>query len=412
MRGTFMRVARFLFATFIVVYCNSILANDYSDDFEFFWTQIKDHYVYFDKKVVDWNCVRSTYLPLATNASNDKAFLRVLENSIVELYDPHAIINSNLPTSTRMIPSELDVWAEWRSGHAIITQLRPGYVAQKAGLKIGMDIIRINDKPVTDAAAVHRTKCLKHNNPEFDNWSLLSALAGTHDTPRVITVRTAAGEQTFALDTSGPRPSEKRPITTNYFSDQIAYIAFHNLGDTDTISQFDKTLKLMRNARGLILDLRDTAGGGTSDVAEAVFGRLLHSTTPYQRLIDNAGKEIVSTATPRGSFVIDIPIVALVSRWTGSMGEGMAIGLDAMHRGTVVGTRMAGLNGAVTTFHLEHTDIDFTFPTLRTVHMNGTPRELFSPIVVVDLDVSNADLAVDVILNEGINVMEKMINSK
>jgi carboxyl-terminal processing protease len=39
--------------------------------------------------------------------------------------------------------------------------------------------------------------------------------------------------------------------------------------------------------------------------------------------------------------------VVLVGRWTASMGEGMAIGLDAMKRATIVGTRMAGLNGAV-----------------------------------------------------------------
>jgi C-terminal processing protease CtpA/Prc len=44
------------------------------------------------------------------------------------------------------------------------------------------------------------------------------------------------------------------------------------------------------------------------------------------------------------------PVVVLVNHWTGSIGEGMAIGLDAMHRARVVGTPMAHLAGAISDF--------------------------------------------------------------
>ena len=53
--------------------------------------------------------------------------------------------------------------------------------------------------------------------------------------------------------------------------------------------------------------------------------------------------EVVS---PRGPFTYTAPVVVLVDHWTGSMGEGIAIGLDGAGRARVVGTRMAGLLGA------------------------------------------------------------------
>ena len=42
-------------------------------------------------------------------------------------------------------------------------------------------------------------------------------------------------------------------------------------------------------------------------------------------------------------FPLASPVVVLVDHWTGSMGEGIAIGMDGLKRATIVGTEMAGL---------------------------------------------------------------------
>ena len=62
----------------------------------------------------------------------------------------------------------------------------------------------------------------------------------------------------------------------------------------------------------------------------------------------------------------------------------MAIGLDGMHRGVVVGTPMAGLAGAVDDFKLPCTGLGIAFPTARLLHLDGTPRERWVPPVLVD----------------------------
>ena len=67
------------------------------------------------------------------------------------------------------------------------------------------------------------------------------------------------------------------------------------------------------------------------------------------------------------------------------MGEGMAIGLDGMRRATIVGTRMAGLNGGIFNLELPQTKIGVTYAGERLNHINGTPRENFVPPVFVNL---------------------------
>jgi carboxyl-terminal processing protease len=78
-------------------------------------------------------------------------------------------------------------------------------------------------------------------------------------------------------------------------------------------------------------------------------------------------------------------VVVLVGHWTGSMGEGLAIGFDATRTGTVVGTAMAGLLGATDHVVLPHTGIGMNLPTERLYHVDGRPRESFQPAVLVDV---------------------------
>lgn len=78
------------------------------------------------------------------------------------------------------------------------------------------------------------------------------------------------------------------------------------------------------------------------------------------------------------------PVTVLVNCWTGSMGEGLAIGFHATGAGTVVGTAMAGLVGATTRIVLPSTRIGISVPNERLFHVNGTPREEFRPAVLVN----------------------------
>ena len=112
--------------------------------------------------------------------------------------------------------------------------------------------------------------------------------------------------------------------------------------------------------------------------------------------------ELVS---PRGGFVYRQPVAVLVDRWTGSMGEGLAIGFDATIGATIVGTPMAGLVGATSQITLPRTGIGINVPTERLYHVAGTPREAFQPKIVVD--VARAEAGQDAFVAAAVRALAK-----
>ena len=61
------------------------------------------------------------------------------------------------------------------------------------------------------------------------------------------------------------------------------------------------------------------------------------------------------------------------------MGEGIAIGFDAMKRAEIVGTEMGKLLGGISVYKLNETGIEFQFPNIKIYHIDKTPREDFIP---------------------------------
>ena len=90
------------------------------------------------------------------------------------------------------------------------------------------------------------------------------------------------------------------------------------------------------------------------------------------------------------------------------MGEGMAIGFDAMHRAFVVGTPMAHLAGAVSDFRLPLTGIDIAFATEQLYHPNGIPRQDWVPPILVE-DTATKDA--DPVMTRGLSKLKSAITS-
>jgi carboxyl-terminal processing protease len=57
--------------------------------------------------------------------------------------------------------------------------------------------------------------------------------------------------------------------------------------------------------------------------------------------------------------------------------------MDALKVGTIVGTTMAKLNGAIYSYQMPHTKIGFSIPVEKLFHVNGTPRESYIPRTLV-----------------------------
>jgi carboxyl-terminal processing protease len=372
----------------------------YREDFDSAWTFVRDNYAYFHQKATDWERARTGLIGRVSTVQNRRQFVGLLEEMLAELYDHHAHLGVNTPASPRLIPSGTDVWAEHRAGRPVITAVREGSEGERVGLLPGMEIVAIEGKPARQAVAARMPLTLKTHDSEAEDWSLRTLLAGSHDRSVRITVRT--GGQTSELEfRPGITRASSSPLAVRILAGNIAYIRIHNsLGDTSLVSAWDSAMSVIRDTRALILDLRDTPSGGNTTVARGLLSRLVPEVRAYQRH-DLPAEESrygvqriwVEYVAPRGPFSYGKPTAALVSRWTGSMGEGLAIGLDGAAGSTIIGTPMARLRGATYGITLRHTGIHLRVPAERLYHIDGTPREAFAPRIKVEPADSKSDQA-------------------
>lgn len=386
--------------------------DEFRQDFNAAWRETTATYAYFDTKATSWADVPKLYENDLQRVTTRDEFVILLEHVLEELYDPHAQLTVNVATSPRLIPSGADLWAEWRNGEAVITDVRSDSDAQRAGIKPNDVVMSIDNSPIAEVVDARLGRSYSHSVAAARDWALRAVLAGRHNTPRLLQIRqdhTIQAVELAAHDQFDGRNAV--PLSHSEIAPGIGYVRFNDsLGDNATIQAFDRTLGDLRNTRGLIVDLRNTSSGGNTAVAKGILGRFVGREQPYQKHVlpseerdTGIRRSWLELVTPRGDFIYQRPVVVLVGHWTGSMGEGLAMGFDATGTGTVVGTAMAGLVGA--TFHivLPHTGIGLNLPAERLYHINGTPREAFLPKILVDI--TRRDLGEDPIVEVALRVL-------
>jgi C-terminal processing protease CtpA/Prc len=363
----------------------------YQKDFAYYWNTIKDNFAYFDSQKTDWDKVKHIYQPVADTISSNSSFIRFLETVNNELYNGHVSLNTNLASSNRLIPTGADIWVAYQQQHFVITAIRKGFNADLCGLKVGMRIIRYNGMPVDSAVQKFLPRSVATTDERMYAYAANMLLAGTRDSKRSITVMANGVEQTFSPDSIPNRTEAGYPSRLEHrlLASQIGYIKINNsLGDFALIKAFDQALEGLWETKGLIIDLRETPSGGNTTVARAIMSRFIATEMPYQKhSLPQEEKEFgvkrswVELVSARGR-TYKKPVVILVNRWTGSMGEGIAVGFDGMKRGQIVGEEMGGLLGAIYSFSLPETKIGFSIPAEKLFHVDGTPRERFVPRVL------------------------------
>ena len=365
----------------------------FQEDFDVAIREIASTYAYFDTRATRWSEMPALYANDIRAVKTRDEFVAVLERVVDELCDPHAQLNTNLKDSFRLVPSGTDLWAEFQQGRAIITQVRDGSDAQRAGLNAGTVVTSINGVAIGDAVEARLGRSYPHSDAAARDWALRSVLAGRHDLPRNLQVQDGASARAVSLPAADQFRGGAALLDASEIRPGIGYIRLNDsLGNGDLVAEFDRALDRLRATRGLVIDLRNTASGGNSSVARGILGRFIARELPYQKHVlpseerdTGVHRSWLELASPRGSFTYSRPVAVLVNRWTGSMGEGLAIGFDATGAGKVVGTAMAGLVGATTRITLPHSGIGINVPDERLYHVNGTPREAFRPPVLVDV---------------------------
>ena len=361
-------------------------AASYRDDARSLAPLINRTYAYLDR-FGDAGVPISEKLSMeAERVSDRRSLLRYAERVLLTLADHHAITGSSLADSWAVVPSYADLWIVENEGVYRVDAVRSGSPAQEAGIRQGDRIVSVEGVPVQDAVSAFWADLGLPVTSERAAFAARILAAGRRDRPRRIGVQGEGAKRLLELPSLYSRPREERPpVTVTEERGQLTIRINDALGETATIAAFDAAMAGARVGQPVSIDLRDTPSGGNTTVARAILGWFVDRPRAYE--VHNLPAEQRSTGVPR-QWVEQVlprpgkhhagPVRVLVGRWTGSMGEGLAIGFDAIGA-EVTGEKMAGLLGAIHDHRLEHSGLVIKLPAERLMHVDGTPREQYVP---------------------------------
>lgn len=323
--------------------------------------------------------------------ADEKGLIRYSERALALLADHHAITGSSLKDSWALFPSYGDLWVEPRGGRFAITSVRDGSPAFAAGIRRGDTLLAVDGQPLAAAVAAFWSDLGVPDGSGHDGYAARVLAAGKRDRPRRLTIgRAGTAPRHLSLPSLYTDRRPDLPPVSVMASGRTTRIRFNDsLGDSATIAAFDLAMARLAPGDHLLLDLTDTPGGGNTVIARAILGWFVRKPAPYQvhalpaeERETGIARQWVEQVLPRSGKYRRGPVTVRVGRWTGSMGEGIAIGFAVLGK-RVEGEQMAGLLGAIHDYQLEKSGKIVKFANERLSAVDGTPREQFVPAALV-----------------------------
>lgn len=368
------------------------------------WTEVRkelaDNYAYWDR--IDAEAAFDAASPAMLAAPDRLAFADRLETLLLLFRDSHVHVSPTSKPSMAWIPSAADLWFADVDGKLVVSDVKWGSVAAERGVRPGWVLQTLDGTDPRETARKRFAALSIEPDPDQLTYAVNALAAGRLDQPRRFVFR--AGRKTLRLELPPGYGSVRRPgdpLTVSHHRDpaghDVAVLRINNsLGDTKLIAAFDAAIAAIPPDTHTIVDMRDTPSGGTSTVARAIIGHYVSQPAPYQR--HELTAERVQSGVPRiweeyvqpRAPLRSAPVV-LAGRWTGSMGEGIVIGLNAAGKARMVGSQMGQLLGAIVEVEMPQACITGSFANEKLWHIDGRRREAVLP----EVRLPSADLAAD-----------------
>ncbi len=203
-----------------------------------------------------------------------------------------------------------------REGKVTITGLHKGSPAEAAGLEVGDILMAVEGVSVEGLSLM----------------DVVLQVRGAAGTPVTLLVLHPDAAQPVALTVT--RGEIQTPSVIYELRGDIAYIQLTQFGD-ETDAELAAILpEVNRDARGIVLDLRDNPGGGLSTLT-AVASHFIKEGTLLTVRYNDGSTETVGAR--KQDMTTDLPVVVLVNRFSASAAEVLAGALQDHERATVAG---------------------------------------------------------------------------
>lgn len=369
-------------------------------------------YAYRDLRGFDADAYMDRVGTLVTSAPDRDEFRRRLHRATYAFTDPHLGYGPRDDADFNVIPSASDLQIGYASGRYRVLDVRAGSAALKAGVRSGWTLVSVEGQSLnehvtsvftdlvdvpSEAQRAYAATLAANGRRVGDRTMVFEKPDNSRETltlvnPRVLgaEVMTRPAIETRRLDAEGGL--------------NIAVLRINNrLGDNDFITAFDTALATVTDADGIILDLRNTPSGGNAEVGRSIMGHFTNTLKPFQihekpslEREFTVPRRFTEQVYPREPFNDPNKTIVLGGYWTGSMGEGIVIGMDAIGVKTIA-SDMGDLLGGMSNFSFDNGAITLAIPTETLFHVDGTPREDFianTALLSADSDEDGSDPAI------------------
>jgi len=308
------------------------------------WQTINDNYYDPTFNGVDWPAVRERYLKLAETASGDFEFYGLCELMTAELRDSHTRYEPPAPQPDPSRPAEpqggtAGLTLGEAEGRMVVLRVDAGSSAERGGIRPGMIVRAVNGRPVEEVQAELRRRVAGASSERsFQSLMASSILYGrAWGLPRRLRLEDSAGRE---FDYEVVRePREDVRVEARRLASGFAYIGF-DAWRPPVGRRFNEELENLRDAPGLVIDLRGN-GGGQTDVLLEIASNFFPRETCYGGFRRRDGRlDRYFTRKPARHY--DKPVCILVDEMSASASETFAIFLQEAGRARVVGRQTAG----------------------------------------------------------------------
>lgn len=318
--------------------------------FDDVWETIYERYYDPSFHGIDWRARRAEFRPLAAAARTSAEFYSVLRRMVGSLRDAHTRVYAPDEKFDWQHPHAISVGLSIREvgGAPVIVAVEEGSEAERAGLRPG-DIITSVDGEA--ALEVFARRMEEQTSSSTVGAARLRAMAtlfdGERDTKVKIGWRGADEKERFT--TLRRQWSDRTArLRVERMRGQIGVISFDAFTPTVAVDFMRALREKLRNARGLVVDLRNN-GGGEAEAMTEIASAFLPRGSSLGRFINRTGRTAFAPQTRSAMLfaaeavtLLHVPVVILTSEKTSSAAEIFVATVREQGRATVIGGPTCG----------------------------------------------------------------------